>query len=830
MNIFALIISLIFLVGVGLAVLVGILHGRKYKWQVSLGRIISVLISAVAAAFIASAVANFAISAVLRSFIESGSLGSLGDMFGSLPNGVAAVSLLGAMFMAPIIFIPIFLALKIGFSFASKILVKLILALIEKNTKPEKAAKKVYKPIDRKHIKQRDQDLAAPADNYVGAALGAVCSVLVLLVFMIPVVGNIELTGDIAPMVLNYVELDEAQSQIVTDAVEGVTNNAATFSVKYSGGKLLYGVMTNGKLDGEKVNLNKEGALFASVANAVGNNAGKTPEQKAENIRAIAPAFSDTVVSRILVTEICTAAGENWKAGESYYGIGRPSLGKSLKSLDIAMVEVLATSDKQNVNNDIKAITYAIAAVVEKDLAKDIESNPTIIISNEEASSEIFSAFLQDERHVPIVDALSDFGITMLMDSVKTPAIREILYIDFVEAFISVHAIDYDTLVVGYKEVFDTYGLRASEGTLNMAASAYFASADMIEWVANNVAATPEEFAAKTEIVSKDMIVVGVANISDPEKEADALAHAFAVSYSISTELKGDSFVAKNLLAKMGPALDSFAATETVGRERTGLMLKAMLQSERIHKQIGFTVLGATDTANSIQQNSSDSSYATIMTSLSDVVTMLEAASSAEKDTRAAVESMLANLTPESADVMKTMSSASMMKKYGVPERSAESSAKMISDTFSNLKNIPSDQYAGEAAAVSDMMNVVMSIADNAEEDTRATFGSEGTTKISEDEYVSNIMNSNAMSQTVVDTVYGGEAYPTTDPLDSQKKLSDTEKTNLMTSLNNKWQASEKDEQTKKEIISIAALMNLSVEIADDKVVEYVFVEPEPWQ
>jgi hypothetical protein len=619
-------------------------------------------------------------------------------------------------------------------------------------------------------------------------------------------------------MALNYIEPDESQGQVISDAVDGITNNAATFSFKYSGGKLLYGVMTKGELDGEKVNLNKEGALFASIANAVVNKGDKTPEQKAENIRAIAPAFSETVISRILVTEICTAAGENWQAGEAYYGIGRPSLGKSLKSLDIAMVEVLATSDKQNVNNDIKAITYAIAAVVEKDLAKDIESNPTVIISNEEASSEIFSAFLQDERHVPIIDALADFGITMLLDSVNTPAIREIRYIDFVEAFISVHAIDHDTLIKGYEEVFDTYGLRASEGTLTMAASAYFASADMVEWVANNVAATPEEFAAKTELVSKDMIVVGVASISDPEKEADALAHAFAVSYGISNEFKSDGFVAKNLLVKMAPALDSFAATQTIGRDRTGLMLKAILQSERVHGQIGFTVLGATDTANSIQENSNGSSYLTIMSSFSDVITMLEASSSAEKDTRAAVETMLANLTPEAATVMQTMSSASVMKKYGVPERSAESSAQMISDTFANLKNIPKDQYAGEAAAVSDMMNIMMSIADNAEEDTRPTFGAEGSTKVSEDEYVSNIMNSSAMSQTVVDTVYEDGAYPTTDPLNSQKKISDTEKANLLTSLNNKWQASEKDDQTKKEIISIAAIMNVQVNITLDGV------------
>ena len=191
---------------------------------------------------------------------------------------------------------------------------------------------------------------------------------------------------------------------------------------------------------------------------------------------------------------------------------------------------------------------------------------------------------------------------------------------------------------------------------------------------------------------------------------------------------------------------------------------------------------------------------------------------------------MLANLSPEGASVMQTMASANVMKNYGVPERSAASSATMIKNTFANLQNTPSEQYSGEAAALTDMMNMMMSIPKNAEEDTRATFGAEGTTRVSESEYVNNIMSSSAMSQAAVDTVYAGRTFPTTDPLNSQRKLSDTEKANLLTSLNESWSSSDKSEQSKKEIISTAALMNLEVEIVSDKVAVFIPVEPTPWQ
>ena len=56
---------------------------------------------------------------------------------------------------------------------------------------------------------------------------------------------------------------------------------------------------------------------------------------------------------------------------------------------------------------------------------------------------------------------------------------------------------------------------------------------------------------------------------------------------------------------------------------------------------------------------------------------------------------------------------------------------------------------------------------------------------------------------------------PKVDPLNSGRKLNDTEKTNLVGALNNKWNASEKDEQTKKELTAIAAMMNIAVDMTE---------------
>ncbi len=822
MNLFALIFSLPFLVCAGLAVLVGILFGRKYKWELSLTRIIVVLVSAVLAALLAALISNLVIGKAVTSLVEGGSLGEIGDMLAELPTGLTAISKLAAMVVAPIIFIPLFIVLRIVLNIVGKVVLKVILNAFEKKGKTERI-KKEKKAVERKGIKKSNSVFAVHHANLLGATLGAVCSVLVLCTFLVPLTGALELVDGVVPVALNMAEDADETGVVATisDIVDGSANNAGTLTVKLVGGKALYGLMTTATVDGEMANLNKESALFASLANSTVAlvNANEEPDKAGEAIRDISPAFSKSVISRILVTEICSAAGEDWSEGRAYYGLKRPSLGKDFKSLNDATIQVLSTSDKENIKTDVKAFTEAIAVVVEDGLTSDLSGNAMAILSDEKTTSKLFRIFLEDERHVPFVDGVADFGVGMLMDSVQAPQVRAQLYADFVQDFSAIRGTDHDALVIAYADVFDTYGIRVSEDELNRAASAATVDANMTSWLKTNIVADVDDFVSKTEIVSKDMIIEGVPTITDKEHEADALAHAFAVTYQMVADIKGDTFVAKNMLTAMGPALDSFAQTETVGEEKTGLMLAAILQSELVHDQIGFTVLEATDSAKSIKENSGSNSYASVMTSLSGVIEMLEAASDKNKNTKEAVDKMLANLTPEAATVMETMATPNVMKNYGVPERSAASSAQMISTTFGNLKNVPASEYANESGAVADMMNVMMSITENTDNNTPTFGGAESATQITEDEYVNNIMDSTAMSNTVVETVYGEGSSPKVDPLNSQKNLSDIEKAKLVKSLNDKWQASEKDGATKKEIISIAAMMNIKVEVTDDAVV-----------
>ena len=839
MNFFSLIFSLAFALFAGLAALVGALRGRKYKWELSLARIIVAVLAAIAAAGLAAFLANLIISIVLSILLNQDWFNNIGGLnlnaiIDDVPSAKGAIRSLASMIVAPILFWPLFAIIKAIANIFVKMITNGILALTDKDYKKYKEQKehnddtvpevdsKGRKYIKRHGYKAKYEPLVAHHTNYAGGALGAFCSVIILCISLIPLTGLFKVADRIAPIALETLSKDERYGGITTlalDVVDGAANSAASQTVNVMGGTALYGFMTTCNVGGEMTNLNSETRLIASaadIASAVLSD-GMESDEAAAAIRRLPASFNKSAVFRVTLSDLCNSASTEWSEGNSFHGIPCPNFGATFKPLTDAVIDVFATSDKENIKDDVKAISEIMAIVSEEALINDFQSmktNPQAVLSDEKTNEKIILVILEDQRLDPLMDGIADFGITMMLNSVKTPVTRQILFDDFVDRFVAVGGSDAATLTKTYTDVLDDYGIPADE-LAPQAAAAKLSSSDMRDWFVNNVARDADDYAQKTVIVSLDMLTEGRMKIKDKEHEAKALAHAFAVISGMTDDFKGDAFDVKHMLTVMGSALDAFSETELVGSERTTLMLEAILQSPQVHDQMGFSVMDATNTAKSIAENSSHKSYSSVMTSLSGVVEMLEAASDTTKNTKEAVDKMLKDLTPEAASVMETMATPNVVQNYGVPEKSADSVANMISGTFGNLKDVPAEDYDKEASAVSDMMNVMMSITEDGASGSTVFGGEDSVTQITEQQYVDNIMSSSAMSKTVVDTVYGESGEPKVDPLNSGRKLSDTESESLVNALNNNWNSSAKDEETKKEITAIAAIMNINVNVSD---------------
>ncbi len=859
---FGLVFSLAFLVVALLFMLVGALRGKKTAWQLSVTRIALSVISAIIAAFVSSLIAWHGIGAALGALFSS--VPQIEGIMSELPSGKGIITALAAMIVAPLLFVLVYTIIRL----IAKIFTKLIARPFLKLTTPEKkaevvevekerelsaeekAAEEIYASVpetsedpmakymnefvgenaeaeDSKKAKKKKKKLMFKLEknSWIGALCGALCSLVSLCILMVPMVGTLGVVGDMASLPLQTMAASDESGMMTTvaDVVDGASNNAGTVTVKLLGGGLLYDVMTTYDIGETKVTLRKEAEFVKTAANAViaATDKEATKESKVDGIREIAVAFEKSDMVPTLVAELTKAAASDWKEGNDFHGIELPSMGESFDPLMMSLVEAFSESGKETIKDDVATIVEIMVVLMENDALESFSSNPMVMLSKEETTAKILENLLKNPRLDVMVDGISDFGVSVLMSAVGATEDVAPLYAEFKTEVQNVYGETAEDLSAAYAKVFDKYGLKVSEELCASAAQTKLGGGSILSWVEKNVVADEADYVNKTVIVSVNMITEGKAEVQNAEAEAKLLARTYAQAYELMNKMTESTFGINDMVAEMGPVLDSFAHTESIGPVKTAYILKAMLESETVHDKIGFSVMEAANSADSISKNAATKSYAKMLNSLMLAIDVVEAASDPNVNTNEAVEKMLADLTPESAEVLKTISTPDVMKNYGVPEKSAKPTSELMSDTFGNLADakdngMSDEEYAKESAAVSNMMSVAMSSKGG------AVFGEQSSTGITSDQFVDDIMNSTVMSDTLVEKVYGDGDEPKVDPLASGRKMSEAENTSFMNSLNNKWNASDKSESTKKEIVAIAAVMNVKVNVTESGVQQIV--------
>ena len=711
---------LVFFFFVALAAFIGVMKARKYKWQLSVSRIIISIVSLILAALTTSLVSSSVIINVFGEMFSS--LFTLPEEFaGLIPSGLisSVIIVFAVMVMATLIFIPIYWIIRAILSLFRKLLAKGLVKLSKDSLTPVEDGEK-----------KKNAQFRLEKGNWISAVCGGACGVLTMLIMAIPMVGLTSTLGNMVLPTLKHMPLEPETAEIIIIADEAV-NNPGTAVVNALGGGAIYDMMTYCRVD------------------------------------------------------------EN--------------------------------TDTTTVKQDITTVTTVVDAVVEYNVVETaMNGDFQTVLANEDCTYKIIAALLKNPRISFVVDLLSDRVIESFLLRVNVPATTDELYSEFLQEMQFTTETDFENLYSEYDYVFDKYGLRVDDSIKIGAANAKLAGADMSAWVAQNVVADKATFVARTECVVIKDVIDGSVQITDAEREAKALAHAIATICSFDDDVNSSAFDVKGVIKLLGPILDSFAETQTLGKTRTEYLLKGILQSRLVYDKVGLSVLDAADTAQTIKEGSDVDGYNSVMGSLSDAVEVVENASGSDKSSNESVKKLITNLTPATAPVLQAIAKPSVMRNYGVPKKSAEPVADVVSNTFKNLSDakemgMSEEEYEKEAAAVSNMMDIIM----NADKlDTRSMFGESSITGVSASEYVNNIMDSTVMSKTIVEKVYEAGEDPAKDPLNSGIKLKAEEKSDLMTSLNDRWDNSEKDEATKKEIVSVAAIMNLQIIVTDSGVYE----------
>ena len=837
---FSLIFALAILVIVLLFVGVGLLIGRKYVWIYSVAKVAALVVTAPLTVLLASLAARGVGALVKTLLVKSGAMGSFATLLGEIPSLGDALVALVAIVLAPLLFYVIFLIVRpILYKIARIIVKKIILAknrsawreTIEtaEATEPKKRKKKKH----QKYIVLRTRGV-----NPLGMVCGAAGGLLMALILLSPFVGFLTVADRAIGVADDVSDLKVVEK--ICEVTDAAANNVSSKAVNLLGGKFVYRGLTTYPVGEAKVSLTDEIGLVESVGEAVGAVKDRTVERAvaAGEVREISESFAQTDLIPTVVPELLRAANGSWENGQSFHGLQKPAIGGATvaKVLD-PVYSLLATSDSETMKADVNTILDVIAILVEEDALGSVK-NPTSLVRNEKVTAEALRALLQNERTKLLVGELMQIGVDLLGDKLEIRDDRNGLYDELMRdaaqmAQQAQNAEDVNgALLVGYTELMDTYGLDLSKESLDALVTgtaaigavgedsikALFANTPLTLNGGRTVTLNSEEAVADTSVlVSMDELTFDSSAIAadESEIEAKALAKVLSEMASMVDLVKGDGFSSATTIRDLGALMDALAATKTVGKENTDRLLMGMLQSEKIHDQIGFSVLEATEVAQSIAQNSVNGGYVSVMRALGNTIEIVQM-SSKNENIDEKMDVLLKDLTAESATVLQTMAKPSVMTSHGVPERSAESSANMMSSMFGNLADakasgMSDEEYQKEAKAVADMTNMAMKASTS---DSDKVFGEGGIVNGTAEEYVGNVFDSKVMSKTLVETVYPDETgVPVSDPLNTQKNLNAKENAELMDALNNQWANATEEEKAdpeyKKTYYAIGSLMNV---------------------
>lgn len=349
---------------------------------------------------------------------------------------------------------------------------------------------------------------------------------------------------------------------------------------------------------------------------------------------------------------------------------------------------------------------------------------------------------------------------------------------------------------------------------------------DHMSPLVGNIAEVGIDMLAQKVDADMNDVAMDTSSISEKEIEAKAIAEVLENAFVIIDYMEEHPSVDSQTMRLLGVLLDSLSDTQMAGEKNTDLVLIGLMNSEKVYSGIGFSKQEAANLADSINRKAHVGGYAPVMNSLGQTVEVIQLSSKTDKSSEemdAKVEVLLQDLTPESAAVLQEVTSPTLMQSHGVSEQSSEPTSEMVSNMFGNLseakeQGMSDEQYQKEAKATTDMLNLAMSAGKN---QSGKTFGEGSATGKSAAEFLDNVLDSEVISQTMVETVYvnGTEEQPVINPLKSGKNLQESEKQELLDAMNNKWNQASDEEKASTDLqskyVAMGAMMNISIQFTD---------------
>ena len=213
-----------------------------------------------------------------------------------------------------------------------------------------------------------------------------------------------------------------------------------------------------------------------------------------------------------------------------------------------------------------------------------------------------------------------------------------------------------------------------------------------------------------TDLLSASEGVADGITAENVQKEAAAIETIFSAANNLMGQVSGGEQMDLTTVAgSLGSILDSLQETTSVGSDKTAKLFTAVLQSETVRKTANLDMSTATQMAQKATEG--EVKYTETMNAVSSGVDLFTKLGQDGKElTEEELVDLIRNINPSTAGMIEVYVTAERIMGYGVPEQYADTSAALISTTFSYMANaeMSEEEYEKEAKALNQILNVAI--------------------------------------------------------------------------------------------------------------------------
>ena len=665
-----------------------------------------------------------------------------------LPSGLEAVESLVQAIAAPFVFVMIY--------FFFWIIVGAIVGSVVRSL--EKGGSKV----------------ALYKNKAAGAGIGVVCALVLLVVYLMPLVGLTGMGVDVMDVLCNT-EISEGEVLLELDeqdqaAIKDIANTPALAIPRALGGKALFRAATTARLAGERLSVTGEIEMIINVVTA----ALPIVEKGIDNIdeadvallqEKLPEAFENSTLLRVLGAEALSGFSNAWLVGDPFLTVDRPEVeGVGGIVMDAALV-LFKDTTKDTIVSDVRGLTPALSAAL---AVTKLENGGDL--------SDILDALADCADSPELKSLIMTAGVGVLADSLGLYSDKDEIYTSYAEGLAAltsttlteeelqseigalndkyaVTMTDDEVAALARAMVDNPYGGSDLQPTAMTPAQGYpvvapiglFAPAPAVEllaqtdesleeWmarVAQKAAAEQESLTwlgVKEEIPTSLVTTKDLTALTSREALADIGKQEMTALFSAAAELiSGEGELNFETVAgTLGNALSGLAATES-GKELVSSLVTGVLQSETVCESMGITPGQATTIANAIKDSGSMENLGETAKDISNLMNVLghlkdDSASAGSEMSPEDFHTLISTMNDSSAQLLRSLCTADMLTKMGIPSASAAGVAHLLDDLLDGLivarKNWSDEAYQKEA----DALYRVLQLAVGAKNSSGSTF------------------------------------------------------------------------------------------------------------